>query len=473
MEEGCSPSLLHALQKSPHQHWGQLIIELSMRFAAQRMKSQQCHTVLVIMMDVLYPKLTMGLHYFIPNASRFNIWKRSIYPTLHYFGLIVLKRAESMSLMHDASTKFTEFEKRTVFGASMDAIFKSTHGNIRAKFPIYIGPLAKGDAVSENNVIGERGLQSELGKGVRLSALSTTAGIHDNAARKTTKIFRDRRSKQVIEAKALYEAHGDKLEDCPKDKRFLLEDWLNLADNIKLNINEFGVFNCIGHCLHLIGAASWGKTENDVIRAHMKTKGESMESFKSPQESLRSWVKLFAGGGNAYEYHLNEHIAYTQHNKMIEADPEAALDGVSKELLGLPNEKGSRQNIYNAIAAAALAQISEMLLYLELRVNTGNKLIMEAYAGMSDYNVVTAMKSRTYFYCSFIAPMVHFTHSTSVRRTMVGTIMNVAKQWIEKARGLSPDCSVKDIPQLEELSKSIIKAVEQLPDEPVEDFVTW
>lgn len=125
--------------------------------------------------------------------------------------------------------------------------------------------------------------------------------------------------------------------------------------------------------------------------------------------------------------------------------------------------QGSRQNIYNKLAANILNKLPWLLKYLELKVSGKQRdHIDEIRRGLSDSFAIAALSSRAYIYCAFLAPMVRLCHSLSVDRLMVGQIFKCAREWIVRLELVDENGAMEDAPQLQDLAEAIICSFNEL-----------
>ena len=80
------------------------------------------------------------------------------------------------------------------------------------------------------------------------------------------------------------------------------------------------------------------------------------------------------------------------------------------------------------LATAILANVEVYLLYdHEVRVDSDpNKLVLNQWDGLRNQFVIAALRSRSVIDVAFTTPMTFFTHSVTVTRPMIRTIMDCA-----------------------------------------------
>jgi hypothetical protein len=334
-------------------------------------------------------------------------------------------------------------------------------------FPFCLSSLASAKAKFEADLIYDRGMQSELDGGIVLSPLACVAGVSDCAAVSTTKEFAQKRDAIVDLVLTLHDKYGDDIGACPVSVRHHLKAFLKLDSDARGDIRQFGLFRCSAHVLNLVAEKSWMKSEVEVLTLLLEKNGDSIEHLVDVQNLIRIVSKLFATGGDGGENYLNESgsmSAYAQEeedkvaNGLIDIE-----DSMVQYTTKLANLRGSRQNIFNELAADILNRLHILTNYLETRVDaTSSRIVEEARKGLGDRYVIAALSERAYIYCSFLAPMVHFCHSLSVSRLMLGKIMKCARAWVASLLLLPDDCAVADAPKLDDLAQDIISDLPEL-----------
>lgn len=247
--KSCSNELLVSVQRKPREMWGQFMIELAMQLSAQGLKPRQCSEVLKIFMSILYPNLEDGKDYHLPHEARFKEWRRWIYPVLHHWCIILLMSALTMTVIHDASSKFIGYKRRHIFAASVDAVYRD---GVKITVPLMLSHLTKADAATEAAVLIEN-MKTPFGGGVQLHTLSIIASVSDGAAKATSKEFEGLRNKEIDRALQVAEEYGDDVDSCLEADRSLFQSYLNLPEEIKEDIRKFGVYRCLSHRINLMG----------------------------------------------------------------------------------------------------------------------------------------------------------------------------------------------------------------------------
>jgi hypothetical protein len=91
-----------------------------MQFSSIKLNPKQSLFVLRFIMSLIYPHLKESADCILPHEARFAEWRRYVYPILRHWNLAKLsKLGVNSTLCHDASSKFIEHEKRSIFQASL------------------------------------------------------------------------------------------------------------------------------------------------------------------------------------------------------------------------------------------------------------------------------------------------------------------------------------------------------------------
>lgn len=465
VDQSCSNELLLSVQRKPNEVWSQFTIELAMQLSALGLKPRHCSEVLKTFMSILYPKLEEGKDYHLPHEARFREWRRWIYPVLHHWSVILLLSAETMTVMHDASSKFANYHRRSILAAGMHAVFP---GGLKTVVPLTMSHLTEGTASNEAKLLVDA-MSSPLDGGVKLHALSTIAGISDAAAKATSKEFARMRDLEVDLVLQLVEEHGEDIDSCPEESRSLLQAYWNLPEAVRTEIRGFGIYRCLSHRINLVAEHSHKDTESATILKIIELAGGNVEKMIDVANLIRVMDKLFATGGIGGDNYLNESAAFDSYVRKLEEDEKShnEAEGISDLFVSgvyrLINWQGSRQNYGNQVASDILIQLTRYLGYLNDRIGpNSNELLKTAWYGLSDSYAICCLCQRSFFWCCFLAPMILFTRSYGLDRSIIGIILRCARDWLQSIGFLSPDCTVEQAPQVQDLAKSIVAAVPQL-----------
>ena len=131
----------------------------------------------------------------------------------------------------------------------------------------------------------------------------------------------------------------------------------------------------------------------------------------------------------------------------------------------LPAVQGSRQNINVQLATSILANMTPYLKYADaVRADAEpNKLVEAVWGGLRDRYTVAALRSRSFVDVTYTAPMIFFTHSTTVTRPMLRTIADCGEAHIHKLESLKYD---SDLPLVTDLASSVLSALRALAADP-------
>ena len=221
--------------------YSQDIVELGLQLMAMRLTAEQAVNVTRAFVQLQHPDKVEGDDYRIPSSARFREWRRFLGPICHYLSLSVIKLAEKIHALHDATTKLGISVFQTAFRCELknEVTGKITIVNVPLKFDI--APSGTAGAEADHMVAA---MSTNVGRGVRASTGAVVSIHSDNAARGASAKYAKKVEEDLEKVKAAIQDHTTTHSEEMLD---LVDAFLQLSPEQQAHVGEMHELGCSGH----------------------------------------------------------------------------------------------------------------------------------------------------------------------------------------------------------------------------------